>query len=178
MTPIGIFFASENGGTGELARLIQQQYLPKGAAVVHNLDDTDAAQMNGFGALLFATSTTGCGDLPAALEAFVPELDAVDFKHKVVALVGLGDQVNYPDEFADALGMLYQELRGRGAAVVGAWPTAGYDYQRSRADLGDGAFCGLVLDQENQADLTPQRLTRWVESVRAQLLAGGAAGAA
>jgi flavodoxin I len=176
MSPIGIFFASETGSTAEVARLIQQQYLPEGTSTVHDLDEADAAQMDGYEALLFATSTTGCGELPAPLEAFLPELDDVDFEDKVVALVGLGDQVGYPDEFADALGFLYEELRGRGAEVVGFWPTAGYRYERSRADLGDGTFCGLVLDQENQAELTPHRLTSWVESVRADLLAGGSIG--
>lgn len=173
MSQIGIFFASETGSTAELARLIQEHYLPEGAAAVHNLDDVDGAQMDSYDALVFATSTTNCGELPAPLEAFLPELDHVDFPGKVVALVGLGDQAGYPEEFADALGLLYEELRGRGARIVGSWPTAGYFYERSRADLGDGAFCGLVLDQGNQAELTPQRLTAWVQSIRAELLPGG-----
>jgi flavodoxin I len=177
MPPIGIFFASETGSTAELARELQAHYLPAGAAEVHNLDDVDAARMNGYRALVFATSTTNCGGLPAPLEAFVPELDTVDFNGKVVALVGLGDQAGYPDAFADALGWLYEDLRARGARIVGFWPTSGYAYDYSRADLGDGAFCGLVLDQATQAEQTPQRLAAWIESVRADLLAGGSADA-
>jgi flavodoxin I len=178
MPQIGIFFASETGSTAELARLLQQHYLPEGTAAVHDLDDVDAAQLDSYNALVFATSTTNCGELPAPLEAFLPELDDVDFPSKVVALVGLGDQVGYPEEFADALGLLYEELRGRGAEIVGFWPTAGYTYERSRADLGDGLFCGLVLDQGNQAELTPQRLKAWVQSIRAELLPGGVPAAA
>jgi flavodoxin I len=173
MPQIGIFFASETGSTAELARLMQERYLPEGMAAVHNLDDVDGAQMDRYDTLVFATSTTNCGELPAPLEAFLPELDRVDFPRKVVALVGLGDQADYPEEFADALGLLYEELRGRGAEIVGFWPTAGYTYERSRADLGDGAFCGLVLDQGNQPELTPQRLRTWVQSIRAELLPGG-----
>jgi flavodoxin I len=178
MPQIGIFFASETGNTAELVRLIQEDYLPAGAAAVHNLDDVDGAQMDRYDALVFATSTTNCGELPAPLEAFLPELDRVDFSRKMVALVGLGDQAGYPEEFADALGLLYEELRGRGAEIVGFWPTAGYTYERSRADLGDGLFCGLVLDQGNQPDLTPQRLKAWVQTIRAELLPGGVPAAA
>ncbi|MFW6258843.1 MAG: flavodoxin domain-containing protein, partial [Halochromatium sp.] len=83
---------------------------------------------------------------------------AINFEGKRIALFGLGDQLGYPLEFVDALGLLYQELKERGAILIGDWPSDGYEYEASKADLGDGRFCGLVLDQDNQPELTPQRL--------------------
>jgi hypothetical protein len=48
----------------------------------------------------------------------------------------------------------------RGARVVGAWPTDGYDFMASKAER-DGEFVGLVLDLDNQKqcslDDTPGR---------------------
>jgi len=88
-----------------------------------------------------------------------------------VALFGLGDQVEYSMEFADALGMLHEQLETRGAELVGYWPTAGYAYEFSKADLGDSRFCGLVLDQDNQPEQTPRRLAAWIAGIRPNLLA-------
>ncbi|WP_058555136.1 flavodoxin [Thiohalocapsa sp. ML1] len=172
MASIGIFFSSENGATAEIARLIQQRCLPVGAADLHDLEVAEATQVAAYDSLIFGTSTMGYG-YPSVLEAFLPELDDVDFTHKTVALFGLGDQYGYPDELADALGLLYVELLRRGARIVGAWPTAGYSYSASQADLGDGSFCGLVLDQDNQAELTPHRLDAWIASILGDLLPGG-----
>jgi flavodoxin I len=170
MPSIGIFFASETGNTAEIARLIQSRYLPSGSADVHDLEVTDAAQIAAYDRLIFGTSTMGCGEYPAALEAFLPELDEIDFHGKTVALFGLGDQYGYPGEFCDALGLLYEELLRREAHVVGFWPTAGYEYEASQADLGDGSFCGLVLDEDNQPELTGHRLSAWIEAIRGDLL--------
>ncbi len=170
MARIGIFFASETGNTAEIARLIQRRHLPRGVAALHDLEEAQAADLEAYDSLIIGTSTMGCGEYPTALEAFIPELDEVDFSGKTVAMFGLGDQYGYPDEFVDALGLLYAELRERGADVVGFWPTTGYAYAASQADLGDGAFCGLVLDQDNQPELTPHRLAAWVEAVRGDLL--------
>jgi flavodoxin len=69
MGRIGIFCASETGDTAEIARLIQQRYLPAGAADVHDVDFVDAAQVDAYDGLIFGTGSMGCGDYPPALEA-------------------------------------------------------------------------------------------------------------
>jgi flavodoxin I len=172
MGRIGIFFASETGNTAEVARLMQRHFLPAGTADVHDLDLADAAQVDAYESLIVGTSSMGCGTMPSALEAFLPELDKVDLSGKTVALFGLGDQYGYPAEFCDALGLLYVELLRRNARLIGSWPTAGYAYEASQADLGDGSFCGLVLDQNNQPQLTEHRIANWIAAIRPDLLAG------
>ncbi|WP_052314926.1 flavodoxin domain-containing protein [Thiocystis violascens] len=89
---------------------------------------------------------------------------------KTGALFGLGDQSGYPHELADALGLLCEELEARGAHVVGDWPTEGYDFDASKSDRGQGFFCGLVLDEDNQFDLTESRLDAWIERIAPAML--------
>jgi flavodoxin I len=58
---------------------------------------------------------------------------------------------------------------GSGAQVVGEWPGDGYDFSFSAA-LEAGKFVGLVLDQDNQFDLTEERVASWLEQIKPQIL--------
>ena len=73
------------------------------------------------------------------------EFDGLDLSGKRAALFGLGDQVGYPDTFADAIFFVADKLRQQGATLVGAWPAAGYTFHSSWA-REDDRFLGLVLD--------------------------------
>ena len=49
---------------------------------------------------------------------------------------------------------------------IGFWPAAGYDFIASKALTEDGElFYGLALDDENQYDLTDDRLNDWVSQI-------------
>ncbi|NKN32795.1 flavodoxin [Marichromatium bheemlicum] len=169
MQQIGLFFATDTGTTEIIAERIQRHHFSPETLALHPLDETDATVVNAHHALIFGTPTVGYGDAPYALERFLDQLDAVEFGDRPVALFGLGDQMGYPDVFVDALGMFHAELQARGARLIGYWPTTGYDYEASKADLGDGRFCGLVLDEDNQPELTEARLAHWIEQIRPAL---------
>ena len=72
------------------------------------------------------------------------------------------------DTFCDAIGILHEALEGTGAEFVGAWPTEGYEYLESRAEI-DGEFAGLVLDDDNQDEMTADRIATWVALLQAEL---------
>jgi flavodoxin I len=55
--------------------------------------------------------------------------------------------------------------------VVGAWDTDGYEFNASKAVLEDGRFLGLVLDQDNQKELSETRIDAWLEDIKPTLLA-------
>ncbi|MFO1421479.1 MAG: flavodoxin, partial [Candidatus Competibacteraceae bacterium] len=59
--------------------------------------------------------------------------------------------------------------------LVGGWSADGYEFTKSKA-FRDGEFVGLVLDQDNQADLTEDRLEEWLELVKPELLGEMVAG--
>lgn len=172
MSRIGIFFASSTGNTRRIAKLIKKRYDIDTMADALNVNKATPDLVAGYTQLIFGTSTLGGGQLPGlstdcmggGWEEFLPQLKDVDFTGKTVALFGLGDQDKYPEEFVDALGEIYRFVAARGAKVVGRWPADGYDFIASKA-LIDDEFVGLVLDQENQKNLTDERLNAWLELI-------------
>lgn len=171
MKKIGLFYASETGNTETVATTIQQTCFQPGLVDVYDMEKATAETLAGYSALILGTPTVGCGDLPDSLDNFLRRLGNLSFADKTVALFGLGDQQGYPYEFVDALGMLCEELESRGAEIIGTWSTEGYDFSSSRADLGGGRFCGLVLDEDNQFELTQSRLESWSAQIAPALMA-------
>lgn len=172
MSRIGLFFASSTGNTRRIAKVIKKQFDDDTMADALNVNKASAALVASYDYLIFGTSTLGGGQLPGlstdcmggGWEEFLPQLEDVDFTGKTVALFGLGDQGKYPDEFVDALGILYEFLIARGARVIGQWPADEYDFIASKA-LVDDEFVGLVLDQENQKLLTDARVAEWLKLI-------------
>jgi flavodoxin I len=172
MPRIGLFFASSTGNTRRIAKAIKKRFDDDAMADALNVNKARAALVSGYSHLIFGTSTLGDGQLPGlstdcmggGWEEFLPQLKEVDFTGKTVALFGLGDQDKYPEEFVDAMGIIYEFVVARGAKVVGAWPADDYDFISSKA-LVDDEFVGLALDQENQKMLTDSRLEAWLKQI-------------
>jgi flavodoxin I len=105
------------------------------------------------------------GELPNYWDEFVPAIEDLDMTGKKVAIYGLADQKGYPENFGDAVGLMANLLKQRGAEIVGETSTEGYTFESSRA-IQNGKFVGLILDQENQARLTQARLDMWIKQVK------------
>lgn len=163
MAKIGIFYGSSTGNTEAVAEKLQKILTPQ-EADIYNVDSATAEELNKYPYLIFGTSTWGIGDMQDDMEDFAEIIRDVDFKDKKVAIFGLGDQDTYPDSFADGVGSLYDLLKDR-VAVVGFWPVTGYEFSESDA-VRDNRFVGCILDQDNQASLTEERLKKWVEILR------------
>ena len=176
---IGIYFGTDTGRTRRIAKLIAQKL---GAIVGDRADapvNISRATLDAFLAhevLFLGTPTLGDGELPGlsvglaqeSWHEFLPRLLGHDMSGKTVALFGLGDQVKYGNEFADALILLYDAVVACGARVIGAWPTDDYSFKASQA-LIDGRFVGLVLDQINQPALTEARVDAWLQQLAGEL---------
>ena len=80
-------------------------------------------------------------------------------------IFGLGDQVDYPDNFVDGIGILADAFKSSGAKLVGFTSTEGYDFNQSKAVIGD-QFEGLAIDLENQSDQIVKRIQDWVEMLK------------
>jgi flavodoxin I len=176
MAKIGLFFDTDTGNTRKVAKMICKKF-DEGDIEMKNITKAEPADFEQYSAFILGTPTLGEGELPENWEAFLPSLDAMDFTGKTVALFGLGDQNEYGHEFVDGLGILFEKLEALGASFVGFWPLDGYEYEISRAEL-DGQFVGLVLDQDNQSDLTAERLETWVAQVKPALLEAAESAAA
>lgn len=163
---IGVFYGSTTGNTRRIAERIAGDLQPH---LLANICDTDPAELERFDVLVIGASTWCLGNLQHDWESCFHRLDALDLRGTRVALFGTGDQREFGETFTDAMGVLYDKLVERGATGgFGFWPTAGYSHTASRSQRG-AEFCGLALDQENQAHLTEARIAAWCDQLRAEL---------
>jgi len=63
------------------------------------------------------------------------------------------------------MGMLEEKISELGGETVGYWSTEGYDFSDSKA-LRDDKFVGLALDEDNQSELTEERIKAWVAQLK------------
>lgn len=172
---IGIYFGSTNGDTARVATLAADLCTAHFASSVPELLDVAEFyldDMPDFDLVLLGMPTWNIGQMQRDWEVIFPEYDNLDLTGIPVGLFGLGDQVAYPDTFADALAFLADKVQERGARLVGRWDPAadpeGYSFSGSWA-LVEGRFVGLVLDEINQPGATPERLRRWLAQIAAEL---------
>ncbi len=169
MARIGLFFASSTGNTRRIAKAIRKRFDGDTMADALNVNKATPELFASYDYLILGTSTLGAGALPGlstdcmggGWEEFLPRIEHLDFSGKTIALFGLGNQDKYPDEFQDAMGILYEFFKARGARFAGTWPCEDYDFIASKA-LVDDEFVGLALDQENQKMLTDARVEAWL----------------
>jgi len=164
---IGIFYGSSTGQTEMVAEKLQQMLGVENADLI-NVDGATKKDLERYNYLIFGTPTWGVGEMQDDWEDFSEILEKTDLKGKKIALFGLGDQDTYPDSFADGLGMLYNKIKDK-TQVVGKWHKNGYVFHESEAFHGN-SFVGLILDQENQAAKTNERLEKWVEILRKEFI--------
>jgi flavodoxin I len=178
MGKIGIFFGSDTGNTRRVAKQLAKKLGDDADAPV-DVKKASIDDVLKYDALILGTPTLGEGELPgldsgASEESwleFLPNFKGKDLSGKTVALFGLGDQQGYGHEFVDALREIYEQVVECGAKVVGAWPTDTYTFEKSKAVV-DGKFVGLVIDHENQSEMTDERLDEWLEMVKPALMGG------
>lgn len=168
MEKIGIFYGSTTGNTESAAQQIQKIIGSEYADLV-DIASTTADTIENYRNLILGASTWGIGDLQDDFESFLPKLTKAELSNKKIALFGLGDQDTYADSFVDGIGIIYECLEGKDCTIIGSVSAEGYDFESSRA-LQNGVFVGLPLDEENQSELTTQRLNDWIQRLREQFL--------
>lgn len=162
MAKIGIFYGSSTGHTEKVAELLAQAFGDE--AITIDIADASVSELSKYPYLIFGTSTWAIGEMQDDWDDFAELLQKADLKKKKIALFGLGDQENYPDGFADGLGVLYGQLVNK-TTIVGSWPAEGYQFNESEA-LKDGKFVGLVIDEDNQSKLTDERVRSWAKMLK------------
>ncbi|GAA5525973.1 flavodoxin 2 [Microbulbifer aestuariivivens] len=165
LAPIGLFYGSSTCYTEMTAEKIRDR-LGDEWVDIHNVAEDDIALAQQYDFLIFGIPTWDYGELQEDWENVWDQLAALDLSGKTVALFGLGDQEGYPQWFQDALGYLHAQLIALGARAVGYWPAEGYQFEQSKGLSKDGShFVGLALDEENEFDLSDERLDRWCAQV-------------
>ena len=165
MAKIGIFYGSTEGNTERVVTQIQEAFGGEDVATMHNVNSAAADDMQEYDNLILACPTWEIGELQEDWDSFVDQIEDVDYNGKKVAYLGLGDADGYPDTYQDALGIIHERIADSGAEFVGSWPTDGYNFEESKG-IVDGKFLGLAIDEDNEADLTEERVNKWVAQLK------------
>ena len=161
-----IFFASSTGNSEEIANKIASAL---GEIEIFDLAGTKIEKLNDYDKLILGCSTWGDGELNDDWEDVWANFCELDLSNKTIALFGLGDQESYSYEFCSALGIIYEQLLSSKAKIIGFTSTEGYYHDASKAQIDD-KFIGLVLDEDNQSDLTDERINNWVNQIKKDIL--------
>ena len=129
------------------------------------LSATEIDRVEEYDFVIFATSTWGMGDLQDDWYEALDKLKTKNLSGKKVGLIGIGDQFGFGDTFVDGIGTIYEEIKDMGINLVGKTSTDGYSFSGSKAVVDD-EFVGLVIDENNQSELTDERINAWVEKVK------------
>ena len=168
MKSIAIIYGSSTDNTKIAAQKIAEKlsdYSPTLIDIYHGEEEG----FHTHDVLILGISTWGVKDLQDDWADFFYKLEKMDLKNKTIALFGLGDSFIYRDSFVDAIGIMYETLVEKGCKLVGEVSPEGYHFDYSRA-LKNGVFVGLPLDDDNEADLTDERIANWVESLKEYLV--------
>ena len=166
---VGLFFGSDTGNTEaitqdftELWEATELEVIEAGIMTVADYDKFDF--------IILGLSTWYDGDLQSDFENFYEAFKTIDFSGKIVAMYGLGDQYGYDEYFIDGLGILGEVIVENGGKIIGLWPIEGYEFSASKGKFNDTHFYGLALDEDNQMELTADRLEAWVKQVEEELV--------
>lgn len=150
---------------GKIAKL-----LGEGNIDVFTISSVDVAALAQYDMIIFGGSTIGADNWEdthtTKWYSFFAEVKKLDLKGKLGALYGLGDQILYPQHFVDGMAIIRDEIIQTGIKFIGAWPSEGYEHTDSRAQEGDH-FIGLALDDDQQPELSDERIRKWVEMLKA-----------
>lgn len=168
---IAVIYGSTTGNTSDAAEKIQE-ILGEEVVELFDVEELGLDALEYFDNIIFAIPTWDYGEVQTDWQDVWEEVDEIDFSDKTVAFVGMGDQYAYAEWFQDAMGMLHDKVKARGATIIGHWPVTGYEFDASKALTEDKQFfVGLALDEDCQPEFTEKRLNDWCSIIREGFLA-------
>ncbi len=166
MAKVGLFFGSQTGNTETIAEQIQEELGGDSVVALHEISDASPDDFSGYDCIIVGCPTWDLGGIQSDWDGFYEgDLDSIDFSGKKIAYFGPGDQVGYSENFQDAMGLLEEKISGLGGETVGHWSTDGYEHEASKA-VKNGKFVGLALDEDNQPELTDERVKAWTAQIK------------
>ncbi len=161
------------GGSVEKSAFLLRDTIGSDKVDLFDLGSFDISELDKYKNLILGIATIGADVWYEATgtnrwNEFFVKLSEKDLSAFKIAAFGLGDQVLYPDNFMDALGYLRDEVANRGGMLIGRWPVEGYEFTESEGVV-DGMFCGLALDEDQQPELTSERISGWVDKLNEEM---------
>ncbi len=172
MKKIVVLYWRKGGNTEHAAKKIYAMFDPE-SAEIYDVPSFNVDNVENYDLIIVGGSTVGADHWSEASDdnewaKFFHKLEQHNLTGKSMALFGLGDQVLYPNHFVDDLGVLKDEVDKVGAILTGRWPVKGYTFTESEG-VEDDMFYGLALDEDNQAELTDERIKKWTDFLKESL---------
>lgn len=146
MAKIALFYGTQTSYTQTEAEAIQKEFSEDSVVELLDVSKVEVSDFDRFEYIIIGCPTC-------------------NVTGKKVACFGPGDQIGYPDSFQDTIGILEEKISEQGGMTVGYWPTAGYEFTESKG-IREGQFVGLALDEDNQSDLTGERIKTWAAQLK------------
>jgi flavodoxin long chain len=162
---IYVIYGSTTGNTQHAAQLIAREF--SGAEVYSAAQLTDDMLSAG-DFLILGTSSWNDGEMQDDWDRAIDLVSGANLSGKKAAVFGMGDQEGWSDNFVSGMRPLYDALHDAGATIIGSWDTEGYDFDHSEA-LEDDKFVGLALDEDNQGELTGERIQSWCAQIQQEM---------
>lgn len=175
-----IIYGTSTGSTETVADMIAEEFGSdaEGPIEIDGIHGSLAKKFADFDALIVGTPTwnTGADTERSGTgwdEIYYDEMQNLDISGKKVAIFGLGDQISYSENYADASGELHDVFKDLGCEMMGYTSYEGYEHEASKAIRGD-KFCGLLCDMVNEEDLSEGRVQNWVSQLKNEGILDGA----
>ena len=162
---IGLFYGSDTGTTEYVTELILKKLIRTVQISAYDIGEHGLSELDNYEFLMLGLSTWFDGDLQSDWEGLFDTFKRIKFSGKKVAIYGVGDQIVYGEFFVDGIGILGKIVVENGGKIIGLWSTKGYDFEASEAEFLPGWFMGLAIDEDNQGDMTEQRVEQWVNQI-------------
>ena len=163
---IKLIYGSDTGNT-ELVTADLVKLLDKEEVEVKTVDKVTQEDWESHFNYLLGIPTWYDGELQSDWEDYFDEFKKIDFTGKKVAIFGLGDQIGYEEWFCDGIGILGKVIIENGGKLLGyTQKDSSYDFDESLALADDSTLYGLALDEDNQPELTEERLKKWVIQIK------------
>lgn len=161
MKKAGLIWDSDTGMTEEIVTVLVDLIGTKNIDS-YNVFDGQVALFAQYDRLILGLSTWYDGELQSDWDEFFEQFKLIDFTGKKIAIFGLGDQEGYAEYFVDGIGIIGEVVVENGGQLLGKWKTDGYQYEASKGEFDAGFFAGLAIDEDNQPELTDERLEQWI----------------
>ena len=160
-----IIYGSDTGNTEVIANDLVKLLDESEVITVDELEESDWEENVLY---ILGIPTWYDGELQSDWEDYFDTFKEIDFTDKTVAIFGLGDQIGYEEWFCDGIGILAEVILENGGKVIGyTKKDDSYDLDETPKSLvNEDTFYGLCLDEDNQDELSQERLQKWVEQLK------------
>jgi flavodoxin I len=170
MSKTALFYSPEGGNVNGVAIMLGEM-IGDDKVVIIPVKEATKEDFQKYDQIILVGSTVGADhwDKETIVDEwpeFYSKMNDISLEHTKVAIVGLGNSFLYPAHFADGMAFHYENLKKHKAKIFGEVDPEGYDFTDSESLNEDGLFCGLPIDEDNEPELTAERLEKWINSLK------------